>query len=806
MSSLQSLREPVRIGLESRPNRATVLYVTIIVAAAILPYVHSLPYPFVNWDDYVLITGNEYIKELSWENVGAMFTPGVVGAYQPLRNLSYAIDHLIWGMNPFGFRLTNLALYALTCILVFFLIDGFLKNRRLSLFGALLFALHPVHVEAVTWLSARKEVLSGLFYVLGFMAYVKSVSGGRAKLRYYSLSIGLFMLGALSKPTTVSFPVILFLFDFCFVTGGKWRAALGRLRWHAPFWLVAIALTAVTVAISARNEVLKSFHGGGFFENLLNAAIAFPKSIVLLILPIQLSPRYINYQYSLSSLFQLEPLVALACLALFIVLARDFWKRSQVLFFSLAWIAVTLLPVANLVPVSTLIADRYLYIPSVGFCLLVGGGLGRLLSSRPRGRLLRVSRVSVVVALTAGLVAFSYLTFAQNLIWRDTIALWSKAVEQDPRNFMAHSALGAAYLKSGNLDRAIRSFRECLSLNPYHTESRTALGQCYAMNGDLDRALFHLNIALRDTAAAREVHGDVALVLQAKGSYEDAIRHYRIALGTDTTAAWLRERMVECYAENKAFDAAIAEWKEFLKFSEDDIPARLHYNLGVLHHMKGEYAEAVASYRDALKADSSFAEAHFGLADAYMALGEAARAESGFLRTLVHDPIHVGALANLGNLYYEKKQYRKALSFYEKARSIEPRDPRVLNGLGLVYGAMGMKQEAIRAFSDAAETDTINVSILLNLGSARADAGQYDLAELQYRRVLELEPQNGIAYYNLSCIYALQGKNKPAIRNLTRALECGFSDYDLIRTDEDLSGLKSDSEFQAILKTLEERE
>ncbi len=787
---------------ETGSKSVRVLPVVLILAAAVLPYLHSLRYPFVNWDDFTLIVGNEYIKELSWTNIRAMFTPGVVGAFQPLRNLSYAIDHLFWGMNPLGFRLTNLLLYALTCLGVFYFINRLVRSRAAALVGAILFAVHPIHVEAVTWLSARKEVLSGIFYLLGFISYMSGVAGKQVRWRYYLLSVSLFLLGALSKPTTVSFPAILFLYDLCFVTGGKLRPALARLRWHAPYWVVAVAVTAVTIMVSAQGAVLKGFHGGSLGSNLSTVAVAFPKSIALLILPVNLSPRYVSHESVL--LLQPEGLISLFSLIMLALVMLDLWRRSSLLFFSLAWLVVALMPMSNLVPTSTLIADRYLYIPSFGFCLLAAVAFGNLLGTNPARRFLRALRKVGLIAAVCVLVAFSVLSFNRNFVWQDTVALWSNAVEQDPGNTLALYALGGEYMRSGNLEDAIEAFRRCLIVSPYYTDARVALGQCYAMQGNLDRSIFHFKQALIDTAAARSVYGDFALVLQARGSYEQAIKHYRVALGMDTTDTWVRDRLAECYAESELFDAAIVEWKELLKLSKDEMPARLHYNLGVLYHMKGEHEKALAAYEEAIRADSSFIDAYFGAANSHLALGKTEKAKSLLQKVLDYVPNHVGALNNLGNMYYDAGLLDEALDYYEKAARAEPESPKVLNNLGLVYGDLAMHEKAIDVFHEALAIDSSNVTVLLNLGSAYADAEEFGLAEAEYRKALVADSTNAIAHYNLACCYALQARNELALDNLRKALELGFSDHELLMTDPDLNGLRSTPGFPALEKALEE--
>jgi len=772
-------------------DKKPILFLFAIVLVCTFLYIGSLNYPFVNWDDYNLITFNRHITELNWSNIRDIFSPGVVGAYQPIRTLSYAMDYRIWGLNSLGYHISNFILYLLTCILTYFFILYFLRDHWLALCGGLFFAVHPLHVEAVTWLSARKETLSGVFFLASFLFYARSTKSG---VKFYWASILCFVLALLSKPTVVILPGLIVLYDLCFVIKGDLRNLLRRIKFYLPYVALSGGLTYITILLSSRAGVLKGFHGGTVYSQILTSLTVFVKNIRLMVMPTNLSPRYTDYYYD--SLRNIEALLAVMCVAMLIYVAWEMWRRSKLVFFAMLWYPVTILPVSNLVPISTLMADRYLFLPSIGIALLFAIIVGKLVTAARTVRFGRFLRPAVLAACLLLLSFYSAQTVQRNGIWKDSESLWSDAVRQDSTNVLAYFALGNVKMEAGKAEEAIEHYRTAISLAPNFSTVHAVLANAYLLTEEIDRAIFHYKEALRrGSEEDLAIYANLGMAFESKGLFDQAIEQYETALGVDSTYAMARLGLAMSYSGNAQYDRAIDAYNELIKSTEEGLRAQVYFNLGVAQHQKGLYDEARDSYTEALKIDSTFAQAHYGLGNTFYMRGDTERAMAAFEDAIKLFPGHVASLCNLGNCYSDRGDYREAIKKYEEAMDVAPVNQTVRNNLGLMYTEAGDLDKAVETFLKLLDSGTENPNIFINLGYVHMKQGKLDEAHAQYRKAIELDPKNADAFYNMACAYALQGNNGPAVFNLGKALELGFDDWDLIRDDEDLDGIRGEAGF-----------
>jgi tetratricopeptide (TPR) repeat protein len=777
-------------------RRAYFLSVSALLAACVALYYRSLHYPFVNWDDYTIILRNEYIQGLSWANIKAIFTPGVVGAYQPIRTLTYAIDYEIWGFNPLGFHITNLLFYILTCWMMYVLIRLLLKDDKLALLGGLFFAAHPLHVESVTWLSARKEPLSGFFFLLAMVCYVKSTRSG---MKYYWFSLAAFVMALLSKPSVVTFPALVVLYDLCFVTGASLRGLLRRVKLYAPYFALSGVLTYITIELSSKGGVLKTFHGGSLFTQLLTTLTVFVKNMRYLILPVNLSPRYTDYSYS--SPFEPEPLFALIACGVLVLLAWDMWKRSKVVFFSLLWYPITYLPVSNLVPISTLMADRYLFLPTMGVSIIFALVMGKIFGLARKIPVLAVLRVAALALCVALLGFYSFQSVERNSIWKDSISLWENAVQQDSTNVLGQYALGNVYLEAGRDDDAIQHYRKALVRAPGFSSAEAGLANAYLAKGDLDRAIFHYNQALSEGSAEdMAIYGNLGMALEHKGLFDEAIERYERALEIDSTFVVARLGLAASYSQKQDYDQAIKEYQQLIRENKDTVRARVYFNLGVAQYQKGLYQDALGSYEKALDMEPDFAAAYYGMGNAHYALKEYDKAISEFQSAAELDSTAVPPLGNLGNVYLDTGRPEEAIAVYEKALALSPENVLVCNNLGLAYTQAKEYDKAIATFKEAIRLDPKSPGALINLGGAYLRQGRYPEAVADYMEVIGVDPDNADAYYNLACAYALQGDAALALDSLRKAIKLGFDDRDLLAGDPDLDSLRNEPGFREIVE------
>jgi hypothetical protein len=509
--------QPVTVPAET-PKRAHIfLCALLVVLVSLAVYFNTLSAGFVNWDDPKLVLENPYVRGLTWENLRFIWTRPILETYLPLRVTSYAIDYEIWnGYNPLGFHLTNVILHAVVSLLVFGITRRLTGSLAAALFAGLLFAVHPVHSEVAAWVSGRKDVLSTALVLLSFYMYIKARHPASPRLRRTEaapllvVSVGVFVLAGLAKAMVVTLPVFIVLYDVLFagaLSGGRWKRLL-------PAWVAYFAAAAVITGIAGHFAstagAVRPWHFGSMGRTFLFMSWAALFYIKTMFWPSLLSARYPygdTLEYGVNErVVNASPLILALMLAVALVIfvraiaasngrtrrtgrpsgsplreAGDWLKLAAL---GLAWFFIGLLPVMNIVPISVLVADRYLYLPSVGWTFAAAAVLwlvwGRERIERPLEPSHRITggesaggrtqaatsatlstgitggqsagsrtqaatsgtrslssqtghrvtaRMVVTVLLCAALVvAGGIRTVTRNRVWRDSLSLWASVV------------------------------------------------------------------------------------------------------------------------------------------------------------------------------------------------------------------------------------------------------------------------------------------------------------------------------------------------------------------------------------------
>jgi protein O-mannosyl-transferase len=552
----------------ARPGLRQVVSCFLVGILAGLLYLNTLGHQFTNWDDG-MIYQNPSIRNLTWEGIRKMFKPGQGETYQPVRMLSYAIDYKFWKLNPMGYRLTNIFFYILTCVMVFLtlrLISTHLREEasatshfRVGLFGAVLFAAHPVHVEAVTWLAARKEVLQGCFFFLAFYLYLRARGrGGPERAILLASVLVAALLATLSKPSAVVFPVTLLVYEIAL----RPRGCIELLRRHWFFFVLAIALSVIFSFILIRVMLhaggIKPYHGESFINNLL-------VSFYVLLYNIKLLVWTINYSaaYAIRIPFPVVNLQTFFVVGVVLLLfAFSLWslKKTKVVFFSFLFFLVTLLPYLNIVPISTLLADRYVFIASFSFCFLLGIGFDKLYGltgKRFSEGFFKLLGVALFLFLLGG---YSFMTIEQNRVWENSYTLWSDAVEKYPQSNTANALLGVVYMDLGMNDKAAKYLEKAVQIFPVDYESRNNLGIVYQK---LDRP-------------------------------EEALRELMTAISLQPQNDIIKINLSVFYQNQKAYRKSEEVLNDLISKNPNDV--RFYYRRGLLYREMGDYHAAIQEF------------------------------------------------------------------------------------------------------------------------------------------------------------------------------------------------------------------
>jgi hypothetical protein len=501
----------------------------LLVVAVAVTFANVLDNEFV-YDDQLVIVDDPAVR--------LPLSAGFQGLhYRPLRTLSYRLDHALAGMDPRAFHLSNLVYHAATVLLVAVLLQGLGASTLGTLAGALVFAVHPVQADAVSYAAGRRDVLCGLFYALGVVAYLRYRRSGRpALLAGAALA---YVLAILAKEMAVTLPLACFLIDR-WSRGAAPRASGASSPFssrHVVVLTVLAVLGASALALTYGGHVLhiateRPWHGGSFAANVATMTRVGAKYLQLVLWPGALSVDYSYDAFPVSTTLA-DSRVLASVLALGVVAALGWigWRRGDRFGLGVAWAAAALLPVSHLIPFRELLAEHYLYVPMMGVAIAVSGVTDAAVARWPARRALLAGVVAVAVG------ALMARTVVRNRDWHDRITLWSATVAVVPRCARAQYNLGQAYFERSRLADAERAWLAAAALQPDDRETTRGLAMLYYRLGNhaLAAAKIDAVIAAKpDDGEAQTLAGYIAL---DRGMPERAREYFDAALAVLPPAA-----------------------------------------------------------------------------------------------------------------------------------------------------------------------------------------------------------------------------------------------------------------------------
>jgi tetratricopeptide (TPR) repeat protein len=554
----------------------TFCFLILLVAGL---YFNSLDNLFTNWDDGMIYSNTE-VRSLSWENIRTIFTLKKGGTYQPIRALSYAVDYRFWKLNPVGYHLTSIFFYILTCIMVYFTLFHLsiqLRERgspeshgRVALFGALLFAAHPVHVEAVTWLAARKEVLQGFFFFLAFYLYLKGREGaGKKRIVYLGMVILSILLATLSKPSAVIFPGVIIIYEIARRREGFVNFLKSHLAFLVSSLVISTIFTFILMKVMLEAGGIKAYRGDSFLSNFLVSLYVFLQNIKLLIFTINYSAAY-SFLVSMPVFCLKNVILILITFSLFAISVLSL-RRTKVIFFSFFFFFITLLPYLNIIPISTLKADRYVFIASFSYALLLGVLFDRVYAYRWKRFSEGFFRLLSVVLFLFLLGSYSFMTVQQNRIWENSYTLWADAVEKHPGSNTANALMGVVYMELGMDQDAVKYLERAVELLPYDYQSRNNLGIVYGRLDEPEKALKEFGTAIQLRPDDDTIKINLSVFYQRQKEYKKAEEVLKYLQSRNPKNANLYFRLGLVYKDAGQYEAAVYEFLKSIELAPDII-------------------------------------------------------------------------------------------------------------------------------------------------------------------------------------------------------------------------------------------
>jgi Tfp pilus assembly protein PilF len=485
------------------------LYACLLVALTAAAYCRVSFFEFVLFDDDFYITNNSVVKQgLSWYGVVWAFTQGYAANWHPLTWLSHMVDTELFGLDPAGPHLVNLGLHIANTLVLFYLVRRMTGFTGRSAFVAALFALHPLHVESVAWVSERKDVLSTLLWFLTTLAYLRFMEK-RSVLRYMCVVL-LFAAGLMSKPMLVTLPLTLLLLDFWPLKRTASERFSRLLLEKCPLLFMSLLSSLITIWVQRQGGAMEASNAMTAYDRVSNAVVAYCLYLGKTVWPFNLSPIYPR---PLESLPVGQVAAACAVLLLFTVIAVLAVRRAPYVLAGWSWYLITLIPVAGFIPIGYMaMADRYTYIPLVGIFVLAVWALCEF--SGP----VRWQRVATVCGACLLIAALAITTCVQTGIWRTSETLFRHAIRAVPDNAPAHIHLAVTYLHQNRPESAVEHLNEARRIWPKAPEVYSNLGAAYRMMGQVDLAIVEYEKAILLDPEESTTHSNLGVAYMLKGN------------------------------------------------------------------------------------------------------------------------------------------------------------------------------------------------------------------------------------------------------------------------------------------------
>jgi protein O-mannosyl-transferase len=586
-------------------SRQGVLYLLILLTTTLLVYAQVRHFEFINYDDTDYVTENINVSRgLSLEGIIWAFTTVHAGNWHPLTWISHMMDVSLFGMDAGGHHVMNLFFHLLNTVLVFVVFGKMTGALPKSFIVAALFALHPLHVESVAWVSERKDLLSTFFWMLTIGAY--GWYAAAPSIRRYLAMAACFGLGLMSKPMAVTLPFVLLLLDYWPLQRVQWphlkeggnisrSVVFGLIREKMPLFALSALSAMVTVYAQTSGGAVKDLDIFPPLIRIANAVVAYAAYLLKMIWPSDLAVFYPHPGMPPS--WQVAAAVFLLAGITLIALAGS--KRHPCLIVGWLWYLGTLVPVIGLVQVGMQsMADRYTYIPLIGIFIMLAWG------AADAARRWRVPASATVLAAGMVILASGGLTWKQTGYWKNSEILFRRALDVTEDNFVAHYNLANVLARRDNPAEAIFHYRRTLRIKPGFSDAHVNMGNTFSLLENNEDAIRHYRAALKFQPENAKLHVNLGMALDKAGRPDQALDHYLEAIRLDPDNADTRYRAGNSLFQAGNVEEAAAHYRNAIRM--DPVFTEAYYNLGVALFQQGKLSDAADAFRAAISIRPDF--------------------------------------------------------------------------------------------------------------------------------------------------------------------------------------------------------
>lgn len=599
------------LNIKIMKSRNIPILMLIIVTTSQLVYLNSLSNYFV-YDDEFTIVNNYFIK--TWNNLPLLFTKEYFKfsgelSYRPIVTLSYFADYTLWKLNPFGFHLTNTLLHTINSVFLFSLLMLFSHHRVASLIAVLLFLCHPLLSEAVNAVSYREDLLGATFFLAAFLLYLKTSKSERQFNPLYFASLVCYLFGVFSKEMAITLPFLIFIHDIIL---SKKTNISHKLIYYPGYIMIATFYLMIRFVILYNPiESHVSYPGNSISVNLLTMSRVLASYIRVFFFPFNLCADYVvSNSYSILDISFILSFLLLSAVA---VIAYKMCFYSKTAFFGIIWFFASLFPVINIVPIENIMAERYLYLPVMGFYIL-GGNLFvhynkfAVFIKKPAGKKSFFPGNAVIITiLIMVFIIFSITTIGRNSVWKDQTVLWTNTAKRSPASFKAHNNLGNIYRDTERLDEAIAEFKHALTLYNDYIDAHNNLGVTYRKKGMLNEAMLEYQEALKLNPRYPYAHNNLGVLYAKSNLLEPAITEFHTAISSKPDYADAHNNLGATYIRKGLYEKGIQECLKAIKYNDRYKDA--YYNLSAAYFNSKQLDRALETCRIVLSIDPNHRDA-----------------------------------------------------------------------------------------------------------------------------------------------------------------------------------------------------
>ncbi len=743
--------------MKRRFDKTTYARLGIIVVLALLIYGGSVKNEFV-YDDYAYIVHNEQLR--SWRNLPALFTssfpPGAreQGLYRPILSLSFLLEYQVADIQPGVYHTTNLVLYLICCCLVYLLCLELTREKTLSFVAALLFAAHPVHAENVNWAVGRAGILSALFLLCALILYRWAIEREQKRGLLIGGMLAAYLLAVGSYENALVLPLLLVLLDFAYPRAKETVQSFIKNR-ILPFYVPVFGMTLIYLGI--RMSILgtigpqgehRALGTLGLIERLsLVPQIVF-KNFWILLFPHRLT---VVYEPALEpNFYPLGSVLSLLAIIVVIGAAVYAWRKSRLLAVGIAFLGITLLPAVNIIPIGTIVAERLLFLPSVGFCM-IGGAVFHMAFQKGRRGMESPIGLAAVTVLLVVLTLYAVKAYARSQEWRKGVDFWTAEVRMHPTSSVAHNTLGFSHYEEGRVGLAEREFRKAIQLDATHyvahhhlakvligqkkfREVEQVLAEALAQEGDLTGNHY---------ATIGSLYNELGQATKARLAFENA-------LTVNASNAMALYELGNFACEEEKYEKAIELYSRAEEQNLRSILAGILNNRAIAHDKLNNQDAALNDLERAIRLAPELSRPYLKLAEIYLRRQQPEKAIAileGALQKVQPPDFEIYFL--LGSLYVQLGHLEKAFETVYAYRKVNAFEPRMYYFLGDVLVRSGQYLKAAKAYSQVLKFNPEDAMAYVGMGNALELAGNIEKAREMWKQVLTLDPQNVYARQKL---------------------------------------------------------